>query len=293
MPGSGLHLSSVRSRTLQCLEKLPRLSPTTSQLLARLARPQCNVADLTGLVEHDPVLCGQILRLANSAEFGRAQPITSVQHAIAMVGVGTMRKFTLASSLSNLFARQPKPNGFSLARFNMHAVAVATLAELLAEELPMESPQGTFVAGLLHDIGKMLIAVNLPAQFGHILEVAAVSGSPMLECEKDILGTTHAELSGLAASRWELSDPIVWAVTHHHDPVQAEAFERPSRGRVGLSMVIHQADAFVNSLGMTALTVSPPQEEPHALEFPGISFSPARTLKQFELQLKTLGEAFH
>jgi len=293
MPSKGLHLSSVRSRTLQCLEKLPRLSPATSQLLSRLARPQCSVSDLTGLVEHDPVLCGQILRLANSAEFGRAQPITSVQHAIAMVGVGTMRKFTLASSLSNLFARHPKPNGFSLARFNIHAVAVATLAELLAEELPVESPQGTFVAGLLHDIGTMLVAVNLPTQFEHVLEVAAVTGAPLLQCEWDILGTTHAELSGLAASRWELGDPIIWAVTHHHDPAQAEAFERPARGRLGLSVVIHQADEFVNALGMTALTLAKPSAEPPELKFPGISFSPERTLKQFEQQLQTLGEAFH
>ncbi|HEY4361291.1 MAG TPA: HDOD domain-containing protein [Bryobacteraceae bacterium] len=292
MSGSVLQLSSMRSRTLQCMDKLPRLSPATSQLLARLARPQCSVSDLTSLVERDPVLCGQILRLANSAAFGRARPITTVHHAIAMVGVGTMRKFTLASSFSNLFTRQRKPNGFSVARFNMHAVAVATLAELLAEELPMESAQGTFVAGLLHDIGKVLIAVNLPAEFEHTLEVAAVSGSPMLECERDILGATHAELSGLAASRWELSDAIVWAVTHHHDPDQAAALERTSRGRVGLSRVIHQANAFVNSLGMTALTVAPPQGAPHALEFPVSSFSPVRALKQFELQLKTLGEAF-
>lgn len=293
MPTCEPEIVSPRSRTLKCLEQLPALSPVSSQLLAKLARPQCNVTDLTGLVGRDAVLAAQILRLANSAAFGRAQQISSIKHAIAMVGVGTMRKFMLASSLSNLFARFRKPPGFSLARFNLHAVAVATLVELMAEDLPLDERHSAFVAGLLHDIGKMVIAVSLPREFENLLGVAAVSGLPLWECEREVLGTDHAEISGLAAQRWGLAAPIACAVACHHEPDRAKTFEQTAPGRLGLSLVIHKADAFVNYLGLGLVPPSAVRGEPPSLEFPGIPFTPERALKNFELQIKTLSEVFH
>src|ERR1022692_2133551 len=130
--------SSARERTLKCLNRLPRLSPLMTQLLARLTRRNCEVQELTEIVEKDPVLSAQILQLANSAIFARLRPVDSVRHAIAMVGVGTMRKFALGSSITNLFPHTKPARTFSLLRFNLHSVATATLLELLAGEVPFE-----------------------------------------------------------------------------------------------------------------------------------------------------------
>ena len=106
--------SSSREQTLKCLEKLPNLSPMRMQLLSKLARRNCDVIELTDIVEKDAVLTAQVLRLANSAIFGRSQPINSVKHAIAMIGVSAMRKFALGSSVSNLFSRfRPAPSFLS------------------------------------------------------------------------------------------------------------------------------------------------------------------------------------
>ena len=214
--------SSVRAQTLLCLDRLPKLSPMIAQLLAQLSRRNCEIHELVETIERDPVLSGQILRLANSAIFGRLRPVSSVRHAVAMMGTGALRKFTLASSISNLFSRTKMAKSFSVRRFNVHSVATATLLELLAEELTFESGHDAFLAGLLHDIGKLLIAVSWPRQYDDILALTAVNGSTLIEAERDVIGIDHAELSALAISRWELSEAIQSAACGHHQP------ERPA-----------------------------------------------------------------
>ncbi len=264
----------------------------TTQLLARLARRNCDIIELTAVVEKDAVLSAQILRLANSAVFGRSQPISSVKHAIAMVGVGAMRKFALGASISNLFSRFRTAPSFSMARFNLHSVATGILVELISDEIEFEDSNGAFIAGLLHDVGKLLIAVSMPQQYEEILAVVAVSGAPLIDCERDILGTDHAELSGLAISRWELTEAIRWAAFYHHQPESAVDVEHTGPGKLSLSLAVHQADAFINGLGMSVLPPQPVRGEAPSLEFPGFEFPAERVNKRLELELKNLGDFF-
>ncbi len=263
-----------------------------TQLLSRLARPNSDIIELTALVEKDAVLTAQVLRLANSALFGRSQPINSVKHAITMIGVGAMRKFALGASISNLFSRFRTAPSFSVTRFNLHSVATGTLVELISDEIPFEQSNGAFIAGLLHDVGKLLIAVSMPKQYEDILGLVAVTGAPLVACEREILGTDHAELSGLAISRWELAEPIRWAACYHHEPEHAEAVEHTGAGKLSLVLAVHQADAFVNGLGMSVFPTSLIRSEAPSLDFPGFSFSKERLLKRFELELKSLADLF-
>ena len=284
--------SSARVQTLQCLDRLPKLSPLMTQLLAQLSRRNCEVQDLAQTAGRDPVLSGQILRLANSAIFGRLRPVASVRHAVAMVGIGAMRKFVLASSISNLFSRTKVAANFSIRRFNVHSAATATLVELLSEEVPFESSGDAFLAGLLHDIGKLLIAVSLPRQYDEILQLLSVTGGTLIEAERDVIGIDHAELSGLAVSRWELSEAIQWAACYHHQPEKAAAVERSHPQKAGLSAGVHYADAYINHLGMSVLPASLAFEKAATLEIPGFPFSEQRVLQRFEQELQTLGNLF-
>ena len=285
--------SSVRAQTLQCLDRLPKMSPLMTQLLAQLSRRSCEIQDLAQTVERDPMLSGQILRLANSAVFGRLRPVASVRHAVAMVGIGAMRKFVLTSSISNLFSRTKVAAHFSVRRFNVHSVATATLLELLSEEVPFESSGDAFLAGLLHDIGKLLIAVSFPRQYEEILTLLAVTGSTLIEAERDVIGIDHAELSGMAISRWELSEAIQWAASYHHQPEEGAAVERPGPQRAGLSLGVHYADAYINHLGMSVLPLALASEKKLALEIPGFPFPEERVLERFGQEIQTLGNLFH
>lgn len=280
--------SLSRDRALACLERLPRLSPLMMRLLAKLARPHCEVPELTSLIEKDPLLSGQVLSMANSAAFGRTQQITTVGHAVTMIGSGTLRKFALQSSISNLFTRFHAAPSFSMTRFNLHSVATATLVEALAPELPVEGPEGAFIAGILHDIGKLLIAVTLPEEFENIRSVTAIKQIPLVECERSVLEVDHAELSALALERWELAESIQQAVRFHHEPEKATI----EAGKVSLSLVINKADAFVNNLGMSLLPPAAANQKLSSLEFPGFPYSQEQALANFEREWKTVGDLF-
>lgn len=285
--------SSARAQTLQSLDRLPKLSPSMTQLLVQLSQRNCGVQDLARILERDPVLSGQVLRLSNSAVFGRLRPVTSVRHAVAMVGIGAIRKFVLASSIANLFTRTKVAAHFSIRRFNVHSVATATLVELLSEEVPFEHGEDAFLAGLLHDIGKLLIAVALPRQYDEILALLALTGGSLIEAERDVIGIDHAELSGLAVSRWELSDAIQCAASDHHQPAEALAGDRLHTRKASLSLGVHYADAYVNHLGISVLPDGAAADKTPTLEIPGFAFPQQRVLERFEKELPKLCDLFN
>jgi HD-like signal output (HDOD) protein len=281
-------ISLNRDRALACLERLPRLSPLMTRLLAKLARPNCEVPELTSLIEKDPLLTGQVLSMANSAAFGRAQQITTVGHAVTMIGVGTLRRFALGSSISNLFRTYRFAPSFSMNRFNLHSVATAMLVEALVMEVRCDFPEGAFIAGMLHDIGKLLIAATLPESFQTIVALAGISDAPFIECERQVLEFGHAELSALAIERWELAEPIQQAVRFHHEPERALG----EPGKVSLSSVINKADAFINHLGMSLLPQPDAIQKFPSMEFPGFQYSQVRVIENFEREWKTVGDMF-
>ncbi len=283
---------SQREDSLKYLDKLPRLSPLLLQFLGLVSRPNCEVSELASMVEKDALLSAQVLQKANSAVFGRIQPIHTVHHAVAMLGVGMMRRFALGSSISNLFSRQKTAPGFSMTRFNLHSVATGTLIELLADELPVASRQSALITGLLHDLGKLLIAIHMPRQFENVLSTSFISGAPLIESERLLLGTDHAELSALATERWDLDKAITVAVRHHHEPLNAKEFEKIPPGSISLALVVHKADAFVNYLGMSVLPARGQTPEAPDLDF-GIPYPVERVRERFQAEWKNLWNLYH
>ena len=140
-----------------------------------------------------------------------------------MIGIGSVRKFALARSISNLFGKRKIAPSFSITRFNLHSVATGMFLELLAEVVPIEDAEDAFLAGLFHDVGKLVIAVAMPDQYESIVTAAAVTCESLRESERRMLQIDHAELSALAVDYWGLSEPIRLAAEFHHEPEKAPA----------------------------------------------------------------------
>ena len=282
-----------REKSLKCIERLPMLSPMITQLVVRMARPNCDIADLANFIEKDTLLSAQVLRLANSALFARDSYVSSIRQAILLVGIGAVRRFAIGTFISNLFRRTRPLSCFSMSRFNLHSVATGTLAEMLADELPVDHAEDAFVAGLLHDIGKMVIAVCMPEQYESILSAAALDEGRLEEFERAALGVDHSELSGLAIKQWRLGEPIRIAVQNHHTPDAPAAAQQNRPSKVPLSLLIHKADAFVNYRGLSVVPMSQPDPaELPSMDFPGFSYSLERVLARLNPELENLEEFF-
>jgi HD-like signal output (HDOD) protein len=186
------------NQLLRSLDRLPPFSPILNRLLATLAQEDVSFANLSEVIEKDTVLAGNVLRLVNSALYGLPGSVNSVRHAVAILGMVKLRNVVMSLSISRMWRNVRTPEGWSSARFNLHSVATAILSDLLAQRLPAPYPEGAFVAGLMHDIGKLLIGISLPGEFGMIGARFELGGCSLEECEREVLGATHAAESGAA-----------------------------------------------------------------------------------------------
>jgi HD-like signal output (HDOD) protein len=236
----------LREKALRSLGSLPPFSPILNRVLASLASEDVSFTKLADLIEKDTVVSAKLLQLVNSALYARRGTVNSVRHALSLLGVNKLRNAVLGMSIARMWNQVKPPAHWSMANFNMHSVACGQLADLLAQRVPASYPEGAFVAGLLHDVGRLLIAIALPEESAQIAQRTAREGCSVAEAESEILNFTHAELSADALVVWNLPLPIQEAVRDHHlAPAPSIGGEYP------LAVLVGTADRYVKSAGIT------------------------------------------
>ncbi len=278
----------LKEKALRSLSALPPFSPILSKLLATLAAENVSFSALGDLIEKDTVVAANILHLVNSALYARRGTISSVRHAVSLLGVNKLRNAVLGMSIARVWNRVKMPANWSMMRFNMHSAAVAILSDLLAQRVQVEYPEGAFVAGLLHDSGRLLIAMALPQEYERILDRYA-TGATMIECEKEVLGFTHAELSAEALKYWKLPEPIQIAVRDHHSSPTGSA-----GGLIPLSHVVDAANQYTNSTGISILVRNTDSADASAVELLGLDKEKLQTLlTEFREENNAMAVYFH
>ncbi|MCX6623261.1 MAG: HDOD domain-containing protein, partial [Acidobacteria bacterium] len=259
---------------------LPPFSPMLSKLVAAMAQENISFSELAGMIERDTVIAAHVLRVVNSAAYGHTRTIGSIRHALTLMGLTKLHNTVLGLSVSRMWMSVRTARGWNPRTFNEHSVATGILADLLATTLPTNYPEGAFIAGLLHDIGKLLIAISFPDEFEQIDRLCRER--PDLEHhEHDLLGFGHADLSASALTRWNLPVEVQEAVRFHHAP--GKAANRP--GQIPLSLIVHSADALANALHLELFPVEqdePVQQTARVFESLGIPDRAGTILEEFE-----------
>jgi putative nucleotidyltransferase with HDIG domain len=268
---------TLKLKALRALSNLPPFSPILNQLMATLAGDHISFSKLGDTMEKDTVIAGNLLSLVNSAAYSRRGTINSVRHALTLLGVEKVRNAVLGMSLTRMWSKVEVPRAWSTAQFNMHSAAVAILSDLLAQKLPVEYPEGAFVAGLLHDLGRLLIAIALPDEY------ARIDPANRLESEREILGFTHADLSADALEVWNLPEPIRNAVRQHHHP-----------SPMSLSEVVAAANNYLNAVGVGIDDAADPQSsDPDLIGRLGLAGeSLDATLQEFRAEYEVMVDYF-
>jgi len=259
----GLLSDDSLRQTVGALRDLPSLPRTYDALTKALAEPDASLQQLASIVEQDVGVSAKILQLVNSAFFGIAHSVTNIEHAVIYLGINTIRSLVLSLEIFRVFQPQTALPGFNLDRLHKHA----RLAALIAARLPVPKHLGemTMAAGMLHDVGKLVLAWKLPNQFGKLLTRAAEKRSPLYKIEELEYGFTHAEIGGYLLGLWGLPYLLVEAVALHHSPhrVPHEYFDAVS--------AVHVASRLANELDPPSPEIAleneaePDQEELAAL----------------------------
>jgi putative nucleotidyltransferase with HDIG domain len=206
------------------LRTIPSLPESHRRVVEVLQDPEFELEQVARIVAQDVGLTVQLLKVVNSAALGLAHPIHSIPDAIALVGAARLQSLVM-SAWAFSFADEKMCRGFSPAAEWQHALAVAQAADALARERRAKSSESAFIAGLLHDVGKVMLAANSPKEYADILALARKENQPLWQTETQVLGYSHAELGGCLLGLWGLDLTIVDAVSRHHHPELAASEE--------------------------------------------------------------------
>jgi putative nucleotidyltransferase with HDIG domain len=234
-----------RASALSAADRLPLMSTVLHRALGLLARgDDVAVGDLSVVIEEDVIITGSVLSIANSAAFSRSSRVSSVRRAIAQIGIHKTRNVLLGLTVSRWGNAVRVPGPWSSARFNAHALAVATLSDLIVQSVESKSSEWAFVAGLLHDIGLPLIAVGLPEQF-RAIATKADSDLQVIQREQEVLGFTHFDLGAEMLERWNCP-PVVREATRF-----GERTEFPCDPPLNLGAAVKMASLLADALGIS------------------------------------------
>ena len=207
---------------IAAIRDLPMLPAAVLELVEMLGRDDIDMVALAAKMSFDPGLATKMMRLANSSFYGVPRHVTSVSAATAVLGLRTVRTVVFAAAFTRSF-EPPACRGFDFAAFWRHAIGSAVAAKLVAAAIGAE-PEPAFTAGLMHDIGQLVLATCLPERYAEVLEQHQRSGCEIEAAEQQGLATDHAAVGAMAAERWRFPAEIAAAIGAHHDaPAHAAA----------------------------------------------------------------------
>lgn len=202
---------------LSSIKDLPTF-PTTALEVMRLASDsESSAAELAKIISKDPPLATKILRVANSPYYGFAKKISTIEWAIVALGFETLRETVLSLTLIDLF-KGNVTKGFDPRKFWQHAVDTASAARSIAREARYRIPGEAYAAGLLHDIGTLVLYRYFQEDFSEIYRLINEENMQPSQAEAVVTGTTHGEIGGWLASKWSFPTYLVEAVQLHHSP---------------------------------------------------------------------------
>jgi len=221
---------------IEKLGQLPTLPQVVQKIVTMIDRPETSAEGLGRLIEKDQVLSAKVLQLANSPFYGFPARIASVSHAVVVLGLNVVKGLTLGATVFDMM----KAAGMD--ELWRHSLGVAMVAHVLATRVGHKNPEELFVAGLLHDLGKVVMYVKLPETVARIGEVVQARDLYMMEAEREILGLTHADIAGWLATAWHLPIVLKEPIMYHHQPSLAT-------GAPMQTAIVHVADVLVKAMG--------------------------------------------
>ncbi len=222
---------ALKEEIIQTLDKLPPMPQVISQALETLADPESGLNELSRIIETDQSVVSNILKIVNSAYYGLSGKVSSVRKACVLLGKKTLREIIIMAQVSVLMETSLRGYGFASGELWLHSIASAIGSKLLVEDKKPDLANDAYIAGLIHDVGKIILdhyVYERKAEFENVIQ----SGKYLyFQAEKKILGFDHAEIASEICAKWNFPKNIALAIQYHHYPSRSRRDE--------LSYIVH------------------------------------------------------
>lgn len=222
-----------RKQIEKFINRMPSLSTTVGKVMEICSRTDASPNELNKVISLDPVLTGQVLKLINSAYYSLMNKVTSLTRAITMLGMNTVKNMALSTAIISTVSGAKKSKALPTSKFWAHSIGTGVCAKLLARanDVPVLECEEYFVAGLLHDLGK----IPFGDEYSDVLIRARQEQRPLIEVEREMLGVDHQEVGRLIAKKWTLNEAMSSAICFHHDVDAATEEQKVRAAYVGLA----------------------------------------------------------
>lgn len=232
-----------REHCIEQVRALPSLPAAVVQLMSLLQQQDVNLEPIAETLSLDQALAAKVLQLANSPFYGMSGRITSIRNGINILGLRPLSTLVLAAVLTVQFD-QMHGKALHLDEFWSHSIASAVAARALAEAQGLDEASA-FTAGLLHDVGLLVLDSLYPIEMAQALEWAVEHDAPHLQAEQALLGVSHAEVGAWLAQHWHFAPEVVAAIAGHHNP--------PDSAQLNLTDLVHGANVLVHALDLAGV----------------------------------------
>ncbi len=217
-----------RERILKIIEayisRMPSLPTTVSKILQICNDPKTSPSDLNQVISLDPVLMGKVMKLINSAYYSLPNQITSLVRAIIMLGINTVKNLAISTAILGSLGKKGNFQAINMDGYWRHSICVGVTAKLIARYRKIDKTllESYFVAGLLHDLGKIPLNNKLSKEYVEAISLTDKEHIPLFQCEKRLLGIDHTEVGKMIIENWKLGSDIEDAVSYHHNVLEYE-----------------------------------------------------------------------
>ncbi|GGC65118.1 HD family phosphohydrolase [Undibacterium terreum] len=234
-------MNNPDAEIIRKISNLPSLSAVVTELLTTIENEEVDFDIIAKKISHDQALTAKTLRLANSSFYGMQHKINSIQEAIAILGFRSVKTLITTTAITGSFAK-PGNSQLNFNSFWRHSIATAVCAKQLAT-LVKANQDYAFTAGLLHDIGKLVLATQFSEQYEQVMQLRIERDCYIEEAESEIMSTDHSDVGRILTEHWKFPEDMQQAVANHHNQDQS--------AETMLTSIVHIADIIAHALDLS------------------------------------------
>jgi putative nucleotidyltransferase with HDIG domain len=208
----------IAQKLADAVDRMPAFPKSVQKILELTRDSSCPPKYLVQVIENDPLITVKVLRVVNSAHYSLPKQVTSVGHSVVYLGFNTIKNLALGIAAIGMLPGKNQ-SGFDPQQYLLHSLATATIAKQLAQRLPDVDPMDCFIAGLLHDFGKVVFAQHMPTEFRTALEISLWHEKPLHLALREVIGADHAAVGALLAEKWRFAPHLVETIRTQLDDV--------------------------------------------------------------------------